>query len=147
MPPTIRRHMFARYTAGRIWRQVTLLWTLVAIMAMTLLLGGAPPAHADDSCPNAVQLTENHSNELPECRAYEMVTAPYKEGFAIVPRNFTDDGIVSYFSTGNFAGGGPGLSGQPVSRHALGSGLGHDIPQPTRRHLRHRRRHRIGRVI
>jgi hypothetical protein len=33
-----------------------------------------------------------------------MVSSPYKEGFGVDPRSFTEDGIVSYTSTGTFAG-------------------------------------------
>jgi hypothetical protein len=96
-------------TANCDWRRIAALSTLLAAMVTASLLAGTPPpAQAADICPNAVQRAQNHSSDLPDCRAYEMVSSPYKEGFAVEPRRFTDDGIVSYFSLGNFAGSGLG---------------------------------------
>jgi hypothetical protein len=92
-------------TANRDWPRIAALSTLLAAMVTASLLAGTPPpAQAADTCPNAVQRTQNHSTDLPDCRAYEMVSSPYKEGFAVDPRGITDDGIVSYTSTGTFAG-------------------------------------------
>jgi hypothetical protein len=76
---------------------------LVAVVGL-LVLGGASSARANDICANAVQRAENRSGGLPDCRAYEMVSSPYKEGFGADPRSFAEDGIVSYTSTGSFAG-------------------------------------------
>ena len=63
----------------------------------------ATPALAEE-CPNAALRVENNSTRLPECRAYEMVSPLYKEGFAVEPKTYSDDGAVAYVSTGNFAG-------------------------------------------
>lgn len=71
--------------------------------AVGLLMAAAVPSAVADTCPNAVLRAENGSTSLPDCRAYEMVSPPYKQGFTIDPKSFAD-GIVSYQSTGNFAG-------------------------------------------
>jgi hypothetical protein len=68
-----------------------------------LALGGVPTALADE-CPNADLRAQNNSSELPDCRAYEMVTPAYKEGFGVSQQGFSDDGLLSFSSTGNFAG-------------------------------------------
>jgi hypothetical protein len=72
-------------------------------VVVVLALGGLSPALADD-CPNAALRAQSNSSELPDCRAYEMVTPSYKEGFAIFQETFADDGKVAFWSTGNFAG-------------------------------------------
>jgi Tol biopolymer transport system component len=66
-----------------------------------LALGGGPAL--GDECPNAALRAQNKSSELPECRAYEMVTPSYKEGFSFSQQGFSDDGRVAFWSTGNFA--------------------------------------------
>ncbi len=87
--------------------------TLGALVCMSVAGFGlaAPPALAED-CTNAALRTENNSTRLPECRAYEMVTPLYKEGFLVRPAGYTADGVVSYTSIGSFAGNSAGLSGQ-----------------------------------
>jgi hypothetical protein len=78
---------------------------LAMVVGLTLCAGAlASSVRAAETCANAVQRAESGSGELPDCRAYEMVSSPYKEGFDIDPTRFTDDGIVSYFSLGSFAG-------------------------------------------
>ncbi len=70
----------------------------------------AAPALAED-CPNAGLRAENNSTRLPECRAYEMVTPLYKEGFGVEQGAYTDDGVVAYKSIGSFAGNASGKAG------------------------------------
>ncbi|HEV7494690.1 hypothetical protein [Baekduia sp.] len=83
----------------------------IGSLAMT-----AGPAVADD-CPNATLRAQNNSTSLPECRAYELVTSPFKEGFAIVNQPTYTDNAVAYTSLGNFAGNGMGaLGNQYVAR-------------------------------
>jgi hypothetical protein len=117
-------------TANHDWRRIAALSTLLAAMVTASLLAGTPPpAQAADICPNAVQRAQNHSSDLPDCRAYEMVSPPYKEGFGVDPRNFTDDGIVSYISSGNFAGSAIGLAANLY--HATRSATGWSTTAPT----------------
>ncbi|MET0600677.1 MAG: hypothetical protein ABW167_01695 [Baekduia sp.] len=79
-----------------------LLGVLVASIATAL---PSLPAHAatTDSCPNAQLRALNDSSGLPDCRAYEMVTPPYKQGFAPLKPVY-GDGAVAYYSTGSFDG-------------------------------------------
>lgn len=81
--------------------------TLAAVVVGLLSAGSASPTMARDTCPNAAVRAESSSAGLPDCRAYEMVSSPYKEGFQIEPGiylRYSEDGIVSYASTGSFAG-------------------------------------------
>jgi len=93
-------HRLAGIRPGRFLRLVGMLASLsVAGLGLS-----AAPALAED-CPNAALRAENNSTRLPECRAYEMVTPLYKEGFPVNPQTYTADGdAVAYESTGNFAG-------------------------------------------
>jgi hypothetical protein len=83
-------------------------FVLATLAAGLLSAGATSPATAAEPCPNAMLRELNNSTELPECRAYEMVSSPYKQGFDLSPETFTDDGIVNYLSTGSFAGNGTG---------------------------------------
>ena len=74
--------------------------TAVAIGA----LGASATAALADGCPNEQLRSENNSTRLPECRAYEMVTPLYKEGFPVIFPSFNDEGAVAYTSIGSFAG-------------------------------------------
>jgi hypothetical protein len=89
-------------------RQFALGVVLAAIAAGLLSVGSASPAVAADTCSNAAVRAENASTQLPDCRGYEMVTPPYKEGFPAYasPGLFNDEGVLIYGSTGSFAGNG-----------------------------------------
>jgi hypothetical protein len=94
---------------GGRWRRMAMRSVPAAIAAGLLLLAGsASAAVAADTCSNAVLRADNASTKLPDCRGYEMVTPPYKEGFNAfaAPGLFTDDGILRYQSVGSFAGNG-----------------------------------------
>jgi hypothetical protein len=47
-------------------------------------------AEKQPTCPNEQQRIENSSGALPECRAYEMVSSPKKNGFSGTFENFSD---------------------------------------------------------
>ncbi len=82
---------------------------LIAVAVGLSSASANPPATAAEICPNATLREQNNSTELPECRAYEMVSSPYKQGFDLERQAFSDDGLVNYFSAGSFAGNGLGL--------------------------------------
>jgi hypothetical protein len=86
--------------------------TLVAVVAGLFSGGFVSSAVAAESCANAAVRLQTGSTALPDCRAYEMVSPPYKQGFSVNRgfTRFTDDGVVSFRSLGAFAGnvmGGP----------------------------------------
>jgi len=109
---TARRPRIARTR-----RLACALATLTAV-GIGALGASAAPALAD-GCPNEQLRSENNSTRLPECRAYEMVTPLYNEGFKLENPSFNDEGAVAYTSIGNFAGGGIGaLTNQYVARRS-----------------------------
>jgi hypothetical protein len=77
-------------------------FTALAAVVTTVLTLSTAPAMADD-CPNAALRAQNNSTHLPDCRAYEMVTPVFKEGFAPYLAAITDDGRVAYTANGNLA--------------------------------------------
>jgi hypothetical protein len=93
-------------------RRLRLGVVLAAAVAGLLPGGGTSSAIAADVCANAAQRLQSGSTGLPDCRAYEMVSAPYKEGFPILLGSaaFTEDGTVSYQSRGALAGNALGNS-------------------------------------
>jgi hypothetical protein len=92
-------------------RAASVLAALAAIATAALSLTAAP-ALADD-CPNAALRAQNNSTQLPDCRAYELVSPVFKEGFSPAPTGFTDDGRLTYISNGNYANNGMGAAANP----------------------------------
>jgi hypothetical protein len=103
-------------------RATSALTVLAAVSAVALSLTPAP-ALADD-CPNAALRAQNNSTQLPDCRAYEVVSPQFKEGFATAPTGFTDDGRLSYLSNGNYANNGNGSGGYPAGNAYLATRTG-----------------------
>jgi hypothetical protein len=92
-------------------RKMRLRWlSMVAMVVFGLLV--LPPAFAraaaGEGCPNEALRSELSSVGLPDCRAYEMVSPAYKEGYPVLTPNSGsysangDEGIV--YSLGNLAG-------------------------------------------
>ena len=81
----------------------------VSSMALGALVAGfssmVAVAHAEGSCPNEALRSELNSGSLADCRAYEMVTPAYKEGYPFRVSSYASNGesaIVT--SVGNLAG-------------------------------------------
>jgi hypothetical protein len=83
---------------------------LGALAVLGAALGPSAGPAAADGCPNAALRAQNGSTSLPDCRAYELVTNPFKEGFAPYNYGYTDDGVFSYTATGNFVNNGLGAA-------------------------------------
>jgi hypothetical protein len=81
---------------------------VVALTILAAMLGLSGASASADGCANAALRAQNNSTGLPDCRAYELVSSSFKEGFAPYNDSYTDDGRFSYTSTGNFADNGMG---------------------------------------
>jgi len=92
-----------------------------SLASILLLACGIPVARAEGdanqaSCPN--EQLEGFSARLADCRAYEMVTPPYKQGYPVfLIAVSTDGGQVYGRSLGNLAG----TEGAPQSRRTVGA--------------------------
>jgi hypothetical protein len=94
-------------------------------------LGLSATAALADVCPNAALRARNQSSALPDCRAYEMVTPAFKEGFTSVDAPTYTDDVVAFRSNGNFAGNGLGATvNQYVARRSA-TGWETTSPQPS----------------
>jgi hypothetical protein len=86
--------------------------TLAVVFTMVVsLLALAAPARAE-ACPNEAFRT-GLSAFLPDCRAYEMVSPPYKEGYGVLgieAASLNGESVV-FYSPGTFAGALLGLTG------------------------------------
>lgn len=72
----------------------------LASVALAICLLSAAPAYAEPPCPNEALRTENNSLLLPDCRAYEQVSPPYKQG-AFISSRFALSADGSHFIAGS----------------------------------------------
>jgi hypothetical protein len=118
--PAMHQTPANHHTPKRLAAPTRLLLGLMMLLAWTATAQPAPAqAAAADTCPNAELRALNNSTRLPDCRAYEMVTSPYKQGFDAREQTYSDDGALAYWSVGNFAGNTYGsLGNQYVTRRS-----------------------------
>jgi hypothetical protein len=82
----------------------------IALLTTLALYGPATTTAAAAECPNEQLRIENNSTTLPDCRAYEQVTPPFKEGIGMESigsevQSLSNDGdSVAYTDMGSFAG-------------------------------------------
>ena len=80
---------------------------LAALTALGVLVAGLCSAVAmgAEGCPNEALRTELGSGLLPDCRAYEMISPPYKQGYPMFASSFSADGEKAVvYGLGNLAG-------------------------------------------
>ena len=70
-------------------RRIALALATMMLGALGCVVAAAPPLASGDanqaSCPTATEASPGFRTYLPDCRAYELVTPPYKEGGELVP--------------------------------------------------------------
>ena len=117
--PAMPHPVTDQHTPKRLTGSSRLLLGLMLAVWIAIALP-ATPTQAADTCPNAELRALNNSSGLPDCRAYEMVTNSYKQGFDVIKPNYGDDGAVAYLSLGNFADNpyGVALFNQYVARRS-----------------------------
>jgi hypothetical protein len=87
------------------------LWLCLPVGALVGALSFSAPVLAGE-CPNEQIRVEQGTTQLPDCRAYEMVSPPYKGGFgatdikAVAPNGES----VAFYSSGGFNGAPSGLN-------------------------------------
>jgi hypothetical protein len=97
-----------------------LVLSVVLVVVWLVVFGYGSSSAWADGCANAALRAENNSGALPDCRAYEMVSPPYKEGFTVAQKSFSDDGAVDFISTAVINGGGIGtVSNQYVATRSV----------------------------
>jgi hypothetical protein len=90
-------------------RPFTLEWRASYVYVMLLVTTCAFGAWLDSAsaanCANEQLRLESHSTQLPDCRAYELVSPPYKDGYFPIVRTASPDGErVLLESIGKFGG-------------------------------------------
>jgi hypothetical protein len=100
--------------------------TVSVVVLCVLMVGLSLTAVADadgGSCPNEAVRSELNSGSLPSCRAYEMVSPVYKEGYPILTPNSGsysangDEGIV--YSLGDLAEAEGGSAGEEGALYSV----------------------------
>ncbi len=100
----------------------------------------AVPAAEPETCPNEARRAEQHSTFLPDCRAYEMVSPPDKNGGDVMiaashVRSAAEGGAVSFASLtgfGDVRGGGASTEYMSI-RNGAGQGWStHSITPPQK---------------
>lgn len=104
---------------------------LVTLAAGAMAATGLTATAQADTCPNATLREEDNSTQLPECRAYELVTNPFKEGFAPFSEGYAADGTLAYSSVGNFAENGLGAIGNQYVATRSATGWTTAAPAPS----------------
>lgn len=78
---------------------------VVVLLALNVAMMVMPAVAPAGGCANEALRAELRSSELPDCRAYELVTPPYKSGYTVTARAKTADGSNLIFeSLGAYAG-------------------------------------------
>jgi hypothetical protein len=83
---------------------------MVSFGVLVVLPPAASVAAAGEGCPNEGVRVELGESRLPDCRAYEMVTPPYKEGYPVAPQSFASNGETVILQTLAGLAGTPGTT-------------------------------------
>ena len=88
-------------------RSLTLPLAFLLPLALVPLLLSPSAAQATETCPNEALRTELNSGLLPDCRAYEMASPVYKEGYEVPFKQpiAADGDKAIVYSLANLAGG------------------------------------------
>jgi hypothetical protein len=87
------------------WRMALALALSLAMVGSLRVTAGIGTEGGQSECPDEPLRSELHSTALPDCRAYEMVSPIYKEGYPLFVRSYAANGESAIIaSLGTFAG-------------------------------------------